>query len=281
MKRVPTSLLGAFLLLASAVSAGRVTLTDMGVSVWVPSGWQLQNEETTDTSRTYLLDDTTVLATSTTRRHLGSILLQVKSGVLASEAGFPDPTRQWVKDEGDAWSLSISTAPLGGLFFLDDTTLLSGLFAREVYGQSLQAVGDSVLTTFVRTTANGDVGWDFWAQSDTSDADTAINTYVALLDSIQVDASVSVLPPTGIRVRSASGPLSQALSAFGGALRIRSAMEPRVQAMDLLGRAVPGMVVSGGDGMWIWRPRSERRGAILARVGVDGAVLSRQLVLDP
>jgi len=285
MKRISASLAVALLILPSAGFAERVSLTDMGISVWVPSGWELQNVGTTETSRTYLLDDTSTVLSSVTRRHSGAIYLQSQSGASGGmspgSVAADSSTRQWVMNEGDVWSLIVSTAALGGYPYWDDTTLVSGLFAREVYGRSLDAVGDSVLTTFVRATANGDVGWDFWAQSDTSDADTAINTYVGLLDSIQVDLSVTVLPPTAIRVRSVRGPLSQALSSVGGALRIRAASQPVVEVMDLLGRSVPGTVVSAGDGIWIWKPRAERMGALLARVRADGAVLTRHLVLDP
>ena len=277
MKRLTAPLLGGLLLLASAACANRVTLSDMGLSIWVPSGWELQNLVSNDSTREYLLDDTTILTSTSTRRHSGSISLKVQWGALVGTTS----TRQWVLDEGDSWSLSISTAPLGGVLFLDDTMVVDRLFAREVYGRSLQAVGDSVRTTYVRCTAHGDVGWDFWAESDTTDADTAMASYAAILDSIQIDSTVTSIPAAGIRVSSARKPLSQALSAVGGTLRIQSAAEPRVEAMDLLGRAVPGSVVSAGDGIWLWRPNARPRASILTRVRLDGTVQTRRLVLDP
>ena len=286
MKRLTAPFLGALLLLASAPRANRVTLSDMGISVWVPSGWVLQNMVTTDSTREYWLDDT-ILTSTITQRHSGHISLSAHWGALVGSGS----TRQWVLDEGDIQSLLISTAPLGGTVFLDDAMTVSGLFAREVFGQSLQATydsvrnvwvrADSVRTTYVRCTAHGDVGWDFSVESDTSDADTAMTTYAAILDSIQVDTTVNALPPSGIRAHDARRSVSQALSAVGGTLRIQSAAEPRGEAMDLLGRAGPGSVVSAGDGIWLWRPNARPRASILTRVRLDGTVQPRRLVLDP
>lgn len=284
MKRFSVAaLVGGVLLSVAGAGADFTTLSDMGISVWVPSGWELQNVESTDTTRLYLLDDTTFLSDASGRRHSGAIYLQARSGVKAEYSAYPNPARQWVLNEGEAWNLYITTAPYGGFTLgIDDTTQVSGLFAWEVYGQSLQTVGDSVMSDYVLITAHGDVGWEFWAESDTTDMDSAVaSTYSVILDTIEVDTTVSVLPPAGIATRSAKGALSQALSAVGGRLRIRASAKPQVEAMDLMGRSIAGTLSSGGDGIWYWRPRAARTATILARVRADGSVWARRLVLDP
>jgi hypothetical protein len=178
--------------------------------------------------------------------------------------------------------LYISTAPLSGYLYLDDQTYVSGLFAREVYGWSLQAAGDSVLSDYVLVTGQGDVGWEFWVESDTTDMDSAAtHTYLPILDSIQVNSATYALPPTGIVPRPSRGSIAQSISAVGGALRIRASREPQVEAMDLMGRVLPGSLAADGDGIWSWRPLAGRTGTILARVHADGSVWARRLVLDP
>jgi hypothetical protein len=236
----------------------------------------LVNEELTDTNRIWHLYDTTITAQGT-RRHNGDILLEAQSGVGAQT---DSAAEQWTKNEGESWNLYVLTAPLGGVVYKNDSTYMGGLFAWEVYGQSLDSAGDSVLTTYARTTAHGDVGWDFWVQSDTSEADTAIATYVGLLDSLQLDTTVTTLP-TGIQAHAPRKPLSQALGSVGGALRIQATRVDRLDVMDLMGRAVPGRLSASGDGIWLWRPASPRIATVFARVQADGEVWTRRLVLEP
>ncbi|HXP90047.1 MAG TPA: hypothetical protein VN931_03850 [Fibrobacteria bacterium] len=275
MRRIATLLVGGILLLASHPRADWVVVPGEGVTAWVPAGWVLVNEELTDTTRIWHLYDTTITAQGN-RRHNGDILLEAQSGVGAQT---DVAAEQWVQNEGESWDLYVQTAPLGGVVYQNDSTLVGGLFAWEVYGESLDSAGDSVLTTFARTTAHGDVGWDFWVQSDTSDADTAIATYAGLLDSLQLDTTVTSLP-TGIRARSAPGLRSNALSSIGGSLRIQALHLDRVEVMDLMGRMVPG-TLHPGNGEWSWRPNSERTTTVFARVQADGEVWTRRLVLEP
>jgi hypothetical protein len=281
MNRALASFLGGLLLAATSSTADRVNLTDMGFSVWVPSGWQLQNVETTDTFREYRLEDTTLLSDASGLRHSGVISLRAYSGAMTGYPGSTDPT-QWILDDAEAWSIYLSTTPLSGQLIIDDTTAMSGLFARTVYGWSLQAEGDSVLADYVQVTGSGDVGWEFWIESDTTDMDSsAIPTYLPILDSIQLNTATTVLPPTGIGPHRFSGATSQALSAVGGALRIRASQQPQVEVMDLMGRTLRGSLSGKGDGIWSWRPLHARPGTILVRVHADGSILARRLVLDP
>ena len=275
MRRIAALLVGGLLLLASNPRADWVAVPGEGVTAWVPAGWVLVNEELTDTTRIWHLYDTTVTAQGT-RRHNGDILLEAQSGVGAQS---DSAAEQWIQNEGESWYLYVLTAPLGGVVYQNDSTFVAGLFAWEVYGESLDSAGDSVLTTFSRTTAHGDVGWDFWVQSDTSDADTAIATYAGLLDSLQLDTTVTSLP-TGIKTSPMRWSHSQVLSSVGGSLRIQAARVDRVEVIDLMGRNIPG-TLAPGNGVWSWRPNSERTATVFARVQADGEVWTRRLVLEP
>jgi hypothetical protein len=275
MRRIATLLVGGSLLLASNPRADWVAVPGEGVTAWVPSGWALVNEETTGTTRIWHLYDTTITAKGT-RRHNGDILLEASSGVGAQT---DSAAEIWTQNEGESWNLYISTAALGGVVYTNDSTYIGGLFAWEVYGQSLDSAGDSVLVTLARTTANGDVGWDFWVQSDTSDADTAIATYASLLDSLQLDTTVTSLP-SGIETHSTHRWHSPAISSVGGSLRIQATHVERVDVMDLMGRMVPG-TLHPGNGVWSWRPNSQRPVTVFARVQADGEAWTRRLVLEP
>jgi hypothetical protein len=275
MRRILALLAGGILLLASSPRADWVAVPGEGVTALVPSGWVLVNEEITDTTRIWHLYDTTITAQGT-RRHNGDILLEASSGVGAQTDA---QAEQWVVNEGYSWYLYIVTAPLGGLIRANDSTYLGGLFAWEAFGESLDSAGDSVQTTYALTTAHGDVGWDFWVQSDTSDADTAMNTYAGLLDTLQLDTTVTSLP-TGIHPRSTHGSRFHALSSVGWSLRIQATHVDRVDVMDLMGRRVQG-TLQPGNGVWSWKPNSERPATVFARVQADGEVWTRRLVLEP
>lgn|GEM_PF-1448031 len=276
MKRVVGLLVATVALLSPSPRADWVAVPGEGVTAWVPAGWALVNEEVTDTTRIWHLYDTTITAQGI-RRHSGDILLEAASGVGAQTDA---QAEQWTVNEGYAWYLYIVTAPFGGVIKANDSTYVGGLFGWEAFGTSLDSAGDSVLTTYALTTAHGDVGWDFWVQSDTSDADTAMNTYAGLLDSLQLDTNVTTLP-TGIQAHAPRKQLSQALASIGGTLRIQATRVDRVEVVDLMGRSVPGRLFSGGDGIWLWRPDSPRMSTVFARVGADGDVWTRRMVLGP
>jgi len=278
MNRFLTSI-GFSLLLTLPASAGRVDLPEAGASVWLPSGWRAQNLETTDSSRLYMIDDTLLSATGLQARHGGVIMLQAKSGVYTSGLS----THDWVQSEGDGWAYMIEYSSLLGALLVNDSTYWDGLYAREVYGMYRNSLTDSATTMMVRSTAQGDLGWEAWFQADTADADTAVRTYAALLDSIHLDTSLSVLPATGIEIRSSVRATGRnLLTSAGDALRIASRTQPQVDVFDVQGHPVSGVLAARMDGFWYWTPTSRSRsGLLVARARVDGVSSTQRLVLKP
>lgn len=279
MMNRPLNWIGLSLALCLPAFGARLSLPEAGASIWIPSGWRAQNLETTDTSRLYMIDDTALGSAGTEMRHGGVVLLQAKSGVYTSGMS----TRDWVRSEGDSWAYMIEYSSLLGALLVNDSTYWDGLYTREVYGIYQNSLSDSATTMMLRTTAQGDLGWEAWFQADTADADTAVRTYAAILDSIRLDTSLTMLPVTGIQTRSQARTAGRnLLTSSGSSLRIASRMQPLVEVFDVQGRPVPGLLARGADGFWYWTPATgARSGILLARARVEGVSSTRRLVAKP
>jgi hypothetical protein len=264
--------------LSLSVRAERISLTDAGLSAWLPSGWTVQDESATDTSRLYILADTVIDPSTQLQRHSGSILLMANSG--ASNGTTP---HDWVSSEADALALSIEYASIFHVLQFNDSTYWEGLYAREVFGTYQDDPSDSITTLFAKIAAHGDLGWEVWIQADKSDADTAIFTYAAIVDSVLPDTGLQGLPRTAVQPRpTTTDRLSSALSSVGGRIRIVSSPRPDFEAFDLRGRPIAGSLALLSDGLWVWTPEEASRSRpVVARLHADGRTRSARMVLAP
>jgi len=255
--------------------AARVQPSDLGLSIWVPSGWQLSSEGGDSEFRLYTLYDTT-------GTHAALFQLEANSGAIA--AGGADT---WVRDEALTRGYMIEGSCYGSLLS-DDSATINGYYTREVYGRA--ATCDSGSTTllsdiqdrFSRIKAFGDIGWVMSFEGDTTDVDSAASTYLSILDSIQPDPRFQTIP-VGIKSfhkRMRSGHRISTDSK-GLTMDLQVEQRPDIEVMDLNGRILSGQISSQGGGMWAWRPDAIHQGMVVVRVRsgsslwMDRAVLPR------
>ena len=228
----------------------RVSLPDVAGSVWLPSGWRAQDVSRTDTSRVWMIDDTVVDESTYLPRHGGVLVLE-----LLSRASDPEDARTWTEAEAETWSAAIAYSPVLHYVGIDDSTYWSGLYAREVYGFYQDQPTDSATSLFARIAARGDLGWEAWVQADKSDADTAMPTYKALLDSIELDTNASSLVPLALRGGSTAPAIRSPLpTRVGRSIRIVSDAMPSVDVRDPSGRPLVGSTTRTGARSWSWSP---------------------------
>lgn len=262
--------------MVSVSQAARVQPADLGLSVWVPSGWLLSSEGGNADFRLYTIYDTT-------GTHAVLFQLEVTSGASASGSA-----KKWVQEEALARGYFIEGSCYGSLLS-DDSAVIDGYYAREVYGRAATCdTSSTVLLSnledrFSRIMANGDIGWTLGFEGDTSDVDTAAGTYLAILDSMQIDRNFQTLPPVGVHPRHFGRHVRHKISSDrnGFHVDLEAAQKPEIQVTDLNGRDLSGQVTSLGDGQWAWRSETSQRGMIVVRIRsgssqwMDRAVLPR------
>ena len=274
--KLSRALFAGLVALMSSSHADRVKPSDLGLSVWVPSGWILSNEGGDTEFRLYTLYDTT-------GNHLALFQLEANTGAIAAGGA-----TQWVRDEALVRGYLIEGSCYGSLLS-DDSATLNGYYTREVYGRA--ATCDSGSTTllsnlqdrFSRIQAAGDIGWVMTFEGDTADVDTAASTYLTILDSMQLDPAFQTIPQVGIKSIHRRAPSGHRISTDlqGLTMDLQEDRRPEVQVMDLNGRILSGNVVSLGDGRWTWRPEAPHQGMVVVRIRsgssqwMDRAVLPR------
>ncbi|HNY29579.1 MAG TPA: hypothetical protein PKO15_01715 [Fibrobacteria bacterium] len=267
------SLSGAIVLSSAAlVQAGRTALPDMGLSVYVPTGWNLSilsaSASDTESSRTYAM-----INEAAPDRAVFTFEATSGAGAMGDHS--------WSVLSGYAESLFIQGFPYS-IVYLDDSIQQDGLFAWRVYGRygefDAQGLPMAVVDRYSRTFANGDIGWTIQFEGDTADVDTAGPTYATILDSVTVDRTFQSLPLKP-RDHSRRGAFA-ASRVVGGRLAIEEIEMPVVRAVDAHGRSVAGDLVRGADG-WIWSPKSPRPGLVLFRIQGPARDESLRAVLKP
>ncbi len=262
--------------MSAASFATRLAPADLGLSVWVPTGWALENLGGDNDFRTYAMYDTT-------GTHGGLVFFEVQSGITNDGT-----TREWIKAEALTRGYMIEGGCFGTLL-ADDTMLVDGVFAREVYGQSADCdeTSSTLLSEmkdrYYRVTGYRNIGWVVSFEGDTADVDTAANTYLDILDSVNLDLSFQSIPPVGVKARQVAPALAGKIVAAGPGIRLDlgTDVEPRIQVVDLRGRIVHGRIVSNGGGVWSWRSEGHAGGTVAIRIKVGArewtgsAVLSR------
>ncbi|QQS05504.1 MAG: hypothetical protein IPK50_01070 [Fibrobacterota bacterium] len=202
-------IVATLLLAVSATQAARTTLSDIGLSVYVPDGWTLSfltgSASDTESTRMYAMIN---------RENTDRAVLTFEAFDHVSDLG----AHSWTTLTGYAESLNIQGYPFS-IVYIDDSIKQAGLFAWRVYGrygdfdESDLPIG--VVDRYSRTFANGDIGWIISFEGDTADIDTAGPTYTKILDSVKVDLSFQTLP---LKIR---GP-----SRHGGTVRCASPEPP-------------------------------------------------------
>ena len=275
MNKIRSLVAGACLLVGASFAA-RVAPTDLGLSVWVPGGWSLESLGGESDFRMYAMYDTS-------GAHGAMVFFEVKSGIHAEGS-----TREWIKAEALTRGYLIEGGCFGTLL-ADDTMLVDGAFAREVYGRSADcdttssALLSDMKDRYHRVTGFSDVGWVVSFEGDTPDVDTAANTYLGILDSVKLDLSFQSIPPLGVKYRHvAAAPARKIVSdASGIRMDLGTEIEPQIQVLDLRGRVLHGSIVSNGGGVWSWRPEGFSGGTVAIRIKsgarewTGSAVLSR------
>lgn len=274
MKRLSLVLAG-LCLAVGASSAGRVEPADLGLSVWVPPHWVLNSEGGDAAFRFFSLYDTT-------GAHAGFVTFEVYSG-----ANLLGGDRKWVDEEALVRGLMIEGSCFGSLVS-DDSMLVDGAYAREIYGRAAECDSGSLVLLsnmkdyYHRVTGNGDIGWVLSFESDTADADTAASTYFGILDSVRLDRSFLTIPNVGVKRRYLSPTVREVVSA-GSAIRIATGAGtvPEVEVMDLSGRRLAGRLEPKAGGLFLWTAQEGFAGTVAVRVRSGGldwtgrAVLSR------
>jgi hypothetical protein len=271
----PKILIAGLFALLSASQAARVQPSDLGISIWVPSGWLLSSEGGDSGFRLYTLYDTT-------GNHAALFMLEANSGAVAAGGA-----EQWVRDEALVRGYLIEGSCYGRLLS-DDSTTINGFYTREVHGHAATCDYDSqVLLTelqdrFSRIMAFGDIGWVMTFEADTADADTAFKTYRTLLDSMRIDPSFQSLPPVGVRSRQRFDGRPRIIADRGGLeISLGSGTRPEIFVSDLFGRGLSGKLSALEEGRWAWRPESSHQGMVVVRIRsgssrwMDRAVLPR------
>lgn len=251
---------GACLMVATAFAA-RVAPTDLGLSVWVPSGWALESLGGESDFRMYAMYDTS-------GAHGALVFFEVQSGIYAEGT-----TREWIKAEALTRGYMIEGGCFGSLF-ADDSMRVDGAFAREVYGQSADCdEGSSNLLSemkdrYYRVTGYGNIGWVISFEGDTADVDTAANTYLDILDSVKLDLSFQSIPPVGVKYRHVAAAAARKIVSDGSGIRmdLGTDVAPQIQVLDLRGRVLHGSIVSNGGGVWSWRPERFSGGTVAIRI---------------
>lgn len=273
---LPKALLSGLLLLIATAQAERVQPSDLGLSIWVPSGWLLTNEGGDEEFRLYTLYDTT-------GNHGALFQLEAISG--ANSAGGAET---WVRDEAMVRGFLIEGSCYG-ILLSDDSATINGYYAREVYGRAAtcdsgsEALLSELQDRFSRIMAAGDIGWVLTFEGDTADVDTAAGTYLSLLDSMRLDPSFQVIPQVGIHAPRTGGRVIHRIHADRTGFRVdlRTERTPEMHVTDLNGRKLSGQVVFVGDGQWAWRPNTPHGGMVVVRIRsgssqwMDRAVLPR------
>ncbi|MBK8800956.1 MAG: hypothetical protein IPN71_02660 [Fibrobacteres bacterium] len=257
---------------AATTQAARTTLSDLGLSVFVPEGWSLSfltaSQSDTESTRMYSMIN---IANS----DRASFTFKASNNVALLGA------HSWTTLEGFSQSLFIQGLPLSELF-IDDSVKQDGLFAWRVYGRYGDFDTADLPTGFTdeysRFFAYGDIGWTIAFEGDTADIDTAGPTYTKILDSVKVDRSFQALP-LKVRDGSRQGAYSR-VRVMGASLAIEGQSLPIVRASDLLGRGIQGDLVQTADG-WLWTPRSLHHGVVQLRILGPGRDESLRAVLRP
>lgn len=265
-------IVATLLLAVSATQAARTTLSDIGLSVYVPDGWTLSfltgSASDTESTRMYAMIN---------RENTDRAVLTFEAFDHVSELG----AHSWTTLTGYAESLNIQGYPFS-IVYIDDSIKQAGLFAWRVYGrygdfdESDLPIG--VVDRYSRTFANGDIGWIISFEGDTADIDTAGPTYTKILDSVKVDLSFQTLP-LKIRGPSRHGGY-RPVRVTGASLAIDGEAPPFVRASDLLGRRIEGDLARTADG-WLWSPRSLHPGVVHLRILGAGRDESLRAVLRP
>lgn len=275
MSRIRSLLAGACLMAATSF-ASRVAPADLGLSVWVPSGWALENLGGEADFRMYAMYDTS-------GAHGALVFFEVQSGITDDGT-----TREWIKAEALTRGFLIEGGCFGTLL-ADDTMLVDGVFAREVYGQSADCdeASSTLLSEmkdrYYRVTGYRNMGWVVSFEGDTADVDTAANTYLDILDSVRLDLSFQSIPPVRVGDRRVAPATARKIVSQGNTIRmdLGTELEPRIQVVDLRGRVLHGKIVSNGGGAWSWRPEGFAGGTVAIRIKsgarewTGSAVLSR------
>lgn len=266
-------LFAATLLLAfSATQAARTTLSDIGLSVYVPTGWSLSylasSASDTESTRMYVM-----INQANTER----AVFTFEAFDHASTLG----TRAWTTLTGYAESLNIQGYPYS-IVYIDDSVKQDGLFAWRVYGRygDFDAAGLplGVVDRYSRSFANGDIGWVISFEGDTADIDTAGPSYTKILDSVKVDLNFQALP---LQHRGRSKQAGyHPVRITGTSLAIDGESQPIVRASDLLGRRIQGDLARTAEG-WLWTPRSLHPGVVQLRILGIGRDESLRAVLRP
>lgn len=270
------ALLSGLLVLIATSHAERVQPSDLGLSIWVPSGWLLTNEGGDEEFRLYTLYDTT-------GNHGALFQLEAISG--ANSAGGAET---WVRDEAMVRGFLIEGSCYGTLLS-DDSAIFDGYYAREVYGRAAtcdsgsEALLSELQDRFSRIMAAGDIGWVLTFEGDTADVDTAAGTYLSILDSIRLDPGFQVIPQVGVHPRRVGGRVDRRIYADreGFGIDLRTERAPEIHVFDLNGRKLSGRIVFLGDGRWAWRPETSQGGMVVVRIRsgssqwMDRAVLPR------
>lgn len=262
----------------AATSTGtRVEPSDLGLSLWVPSGWVLSNEGGLSDFRLYSMIDTT-------GAHAALFQFEVYSGVAASGSA-----KAWVKDEALVRSYILQGQCYGEVL-TEDTMLVDGAYARKLYGRSADCDSasnqllSSIKARYFRITGYGDFGWVMSFEVDTADLRSSSSEYLSILDSVKLDLGFSNIPPVGVKYRQTTprlGVRRMGVDANGLRLELGSATIPDIEVADLRGRVLSGRIVSMGDGVWGWRSNGLSPGMVVVRVRsgsanwMDKAVLPR------
>jgi hypothetical protein len=272
--KLPRALFAGLFALVSISQGARVQPADLGLSVWVPSGWLLSSEGGDEEFRLYTLYDTT-------GNHAALFQLEANTGAVVAGGA-----TQWVRDEALVRGYLIEGSCYGTLLS-DDSAIIDGYYTREVYGRA--ATCDSASVTllsdlqdrFSRIMASGDIGWVMTFEGDTADVDTAASTYLSILDSIQIDPSFQNLPQVGVHPRGGHARHKISADRKGFRVDLETEQKPEIQVADLNGRILSGQVSAQGAGRWAWRPETPHQGMVVVRIRsgssqwMDRAVLPR------
>jgi len=240
-------------LLACASFAARVDIASIGLSVDVPSGWTL----TQTSPLKWDLEDTVLVASGTSyaARHTGVVQFEATSG--ASAVG----THDWAIEDAYAWRVFLETNPCYGWVYRDDSTRVDGLFAMFVQGEwstcpdtTGQGIATQYYSVYVRSVAQGDVGWEMSVITDTLDFQNNYFDYRDVLDSVQIDQTFQTIGVKGTAYRKHS---NFRIHHANDAWKITPEPQSDVSEMrviDLQGRDVGRLEKGSND--WSWYPGS-------------------------
>jgi len=233
--------------------AGRVALSEVGASVYVPAGWVLSHPS----AREYVWEDTALTG-------MRGVL-----GIVATDSVWTSGARSWTLIKAQAQQVDLASDPLSITYIIDSMTQ-DGRFGMYINSMT---VPDTFAFAFQdRYTATDRIGYHLYAWGDTADFYENYSIYKALLDSVQLDGNLAGL---GIGVVHAKSATAFSLRSRTGGMVDFSCLLPagaEFVVTDLRGRQV-WAGAGNGQGKALWDAHGVARGTYLARVRQEGRIL--------